>query len=282
MERPPTRAKPPQLQLRTRGIPSLDDEVYRKLQSLLKAQYTIPIKDRDDTDKKAYYYYYNYGKQLSVSAAEHPIIGDDAEERILYTSQGPERKKTILLKCSEKRRCIDFFYCRSKGDCARKLKKRMDEVFTGISENDIQQYINSSRLNQEIKAVFDNKPPLKPITASRVWERIQIDLMSMEDIPVVHDGKVYRWVLSVIDVFSRYLVLRPLHSKDTAVVAAELLQIFSDFGAPSIIQSDRGSEFLGSVVVVAKQLNVKIIRSSVKHPQSQGKVRHGRCIQLCN
>ena len=179
----------------------------------------------------------------------------------------------------KKYKCIDFFYSRSKGDGARKLKKRIDEVFTGISEHDIQQYINSSRRNQEIKALFDNKPPLKPVTASKVWERIQIDLMSMEDIPIVHEGKKYQWILSIIDVFSRYLVLRSLHSKDTAVVAVELLQVFADFGTPAIIQSDRGSEFQGSVVTVAQQLNVKIIRSSVKHPQSQGKVEYKWLVQ---
>ena len=55
-------------------------------------------------------------------------------------------------------------------------------------------------------------------------------------------------------------------------MAAELLQVFADFGTPSIIQTDRGSEFQGSVVTVAKQLNIRIIHSSVKHPQSQGKV----------
>ena len=258
------------LQKRSRGIASLEDAVYLNLLLLLKRSCTIPMKERDDACKKAYYYYYNYGKQLTVSKAEHPVFEGGAEDRIMYTnSQG---KQTILIKCGEKHKCIDFFYRRTKGDCARKLKKRMDEVFTGISENDIQQYINTSRSNQEVKAAFENKPPLKPITASKVWERIQIDLMSMEDIPIVSEGKNYRWVLSIIDVFSQYLLLRPLHSKDTAVVAVELLQIFADFGTPAIIQTDRGSEFQGSVVEVAKQFNVKIIRSSVKHPQSQGKV----------
>ena len=82
---------------------------------------------------------------------------------------------------------------------------------------------STSRLNQEVKASFDNKPPLKPVTASKVWEQIQIDLMSMEDMPVTHEGKVYRWILSVIDVFSRYLVLRPLYSIDTSIVAADIL-----------------------------------------------------------
>ena len=72
--------------------------------------------------------------------------------------------------------------------------------------------------------------------------------------------------------FSRYLVLRPLHSKETSIVAMHLLQIFSDFGTPSVVQSDRGSEFLGAVEKIAKLLHVKIVHSSVRHPQSQGKV----------
>lgn len=279
MGRPPGRAQSrsnkvahvqSQQSSRTRGIPSLDDPVYMNLLLLLKGSLNIPVRERDDATKKAYYYHYNYSKQLSVCSVEHPIIGKEATERIMYTNS--PGKQTILTKCSEKHRCIDFFYSRSKGDGARKLKKRIDEVFTGISENDIQSYINTSRRNQETKAVFDNKPPLKPVTASKVWERIQIDLMSMEDIPIINEGKEYRWILSIIDVFSRYLVLRPLHSKDTAIVAAELLQVFADFGTPAIIQTDRGSEFQGSVVTVAQQFNVKIIRSSVKHPQSQGKV----------
>ncbi len=86
------------------------------------------------------------------------------------------------------------------------------------------------------------------------------------------DGKEYQWILSCIDVCSRYLLLRPLYSKDTAVVSEQLLHIFSDFGTPSVIQSDRGSEFMGAVERVAKLLQVKMVHSSVRHPQSQGKV----------
>ncbi len=56
-------------------------------------------------------------------------------------------------------------------------------------------------------------------------------------------------------------------------MAAELLQVFADFGTPSIIQTDRGSEFQGSVVTVAKQFNVKIICSSVKHTNPKERYR---------
>ena len=40
-----------------------------------------------------------------------------------------------------------------------------------------------------------------------------------------------RWILSIIDIFSQYLVLRPQHTKDTTVVAADLLQVLADFGS---------------------------------------------------
>ena len=86
------------------------------------------------------------------------------------------------------------------------------------------------------------------------------------------EGKTFQWILSIIDVCSRYLVLKPLHTKDTGVVAECLLQVFADLGTPSIIQCDRGTEFLGYVKKVAKVLQVKIINSSVRHPESQGKV----------
>ena len=62
-----------------------------------------------------------------------------------------------------------LFYCRSKGDCARKLKKGWTKY---LLEFHIHKYIKTSKTNQEIKPVFDNKPALKRITASKVWERI--------------------------------------------------------------------------------------------------------------
>ena len=102
-------------------------------------------------------------------------------------------------------------------------------MFCTVTERDILEYLNKLQINQATKGIFENKAPLKPVVCNKVCGRIQIDLMSMTDLPCTDvDGKVYQWVLSCIDVFSRYLVLRPLHSKETSIVAMHLLQIFSD------------------------------------------------------
>ena len=95
----------------------------------------------------------------------------------------------------------------------------------------------------------------------------------MIDAPITVDGKEYQWIYHVsmcahVICYFAYA----LYSKDTAVVSEQLLHIFFDFGTPSVIQSDRGSEFMGAVERVAKLLQVKMVHSSVRHPQSQGKV----------
>lgn len=56
--------------------------------------------------------------------------------------------------------------------------------------------------------------------------RHQVDLMDLgKRGSVEFKGIVYRYVLSVMDVFSRFIWLRPLASKTSKAVAAELKAI---------------------------------------------------------
>ena len=82
----------------------------------------------------------------------------------------------------------------------------------------------------------------------------------------------YRYVLVVLDVFSRFIFLRPLQSKSSTEVATHAIQIFSDVGPPRIVQTDQGTEFNGLLEKVMYKFKIKIIHSRPYHPQSQGKV----------
>ncbi len=57
------------------------------------------------------------------------------------------------------------------------------------------------------------------------------------------NGKLYRYVLIVIDVLSRFVWLRPLTNKSSRDVAKELESIYMEHGAPRIVQSDQVGEF---------------------------------------
>ena len=108
--------------------------------------------------------------------------------------------------------------------------------------------------------------------------RHQVDLMDLgKRGSVEFKGIVYRYVLSVMDVFSRFIWLRPLARKTSKAVAAELKAIYRENGLPIVLQSDQGSEFKGAVKGLCRKLKVKMVHSRPYHPQSQGKIErsHG-------
>lgn len=67
---------------------------------------------------------------------------------------------------------------------------------------------------------------MKPITADRVNERWQIDLIDMKNDRIKEKDETYRYILSILDVFSRFLILRPLKRKTSGQIANELERIF--------------------------------------------------------
>ena len=103
--------------------------------------------------------------------------------------------------------------------------------------------------------------------------RHQVDLMDLgKRGSVEFKGIVYRYVLSVMDVFSRFIWLKPLTSKTSKAVAAELKTIYMENGPPIVLQSDQGSEFKGAVKGLCLKLKVKMVHSRPYHPQSRGKI----------
>ena len=187
--------------------------------------------------------------------------------------------KTILLKTSEVDSCIKMYYNKYKGSGARKLHRLICRVFTGVTERDIQAYINRIPKQQRVHPKFTNKLPLKPVQSAKVLNQVQIYLVDMSVSPSTTDtpGITYKYILVVLDVFSRFCFLRPLQSKSSTEVAQRLIEIFSDTGPPVRIQSDQGSEFKGSVKILMEAMGVKIIYSRPYHPQAQGKVCGCNC-----
>lgn len=89
---------------------------------------------------------------------------------------------------------------------------------------------------------------VKPILATYFNERGQVDLVDLQTLP---DGD-FKWIMHYQDHLSKYHFLRPLTNKTAQQVADNLIRIFTDFGAPSILQSDNGREFTVNVIKVNK------------------------------
>ena len=111
-----------------------------------------------------------------------------------------------------------------------------------------------------------------------VWNNHQIDLVDMQNYPVTDENDLtFVYILSVPDIFSRYVLLRPLTSKQPREIVPHLIEIYRQYGPPKSVQHDRGGEFKGEVKLLFAKLNIDVRSSSAYHPQSQGKIErsHG-------
>jgi hypothetical protein len=94
------------------------------------------------------------------------------------------------------------------------------------------------------KATAKKAPVGKPISAKGIWQRVGIDLIDMSSRP---DGD-YKWIYHAKDHVSKYSYAIPLKTKTCAEVASATKLMFLLFGAPKILQHDRGGEFCGKVM----------------------------------
>jgi len=84
----------------------------------------------------------------------------------------------------------------------------------------------------------------------------------------------YVQILNYQDHFTKFLVLKPMKSKSASETAYNLIDIFTTIGAPMVLQSDNGREFVASVIDELKTMwpMLRIVHGRARHPQSQGSV----------
>lgn len=84
----------------------------------------------------------------------------------------------------------------------------------------------------------------------------------MPKLPITPDG--YRHILLVVDVFSKWVELIPMKTKNSTEVWQALYDyIFVRFGLPYEIRTDRGREFAGMVDVKCREYGINLIKISV-------------------
>ena len=155
----------------------------------------------------------------------------------------------------------------------KKLKHRSDDSYAGLTERRIRQVTSSNVKYRVHNATFTNKAVPKPVRAHHVQSQHQVDLVDLSKQAVEFAGKTYRYIISVIDVFSRFLWLAPLSSNQVDAQQGSLKKYTKGMDVlPDRLQSDQGLEFYGHVEGLCKRYKIRRIRSRPYHPQSQGKV----------
>jgi transposase InsO family protein len=126
------------------------------------------------------------------------------------------------------------------------------------------------------------KPPrqglLQVQEVACVMDKLAVDLTG----PHPTSSKGYVYILTAIDVFSRFLVAVPLRSK-TAETVADILyrEVFCRFGTARQLVTDQGREFDNELLsCLCNLFGIKKMRTSAYHPSANGRVE--RCHRTLN
>jgi hypothetical protein len=85
--------------------------------------------------------------------------------------------------------------------------------------------------------------PMTSVDADLPFDHVAIDLKEME-----RSEKGNHYILVLVDICTRFTIVRALKDKSMYSVAKSLLSLFSLVGFPKILQSDNGTEFVNNVV----------------------------------
>lgn len=113
--------------------------------------------------------------------------------------------------------------------------------------------------------------PFSPVQAPLVSLRIPQtpgDFISMDILGPIKDGG---YTLTILDHFSKHMALYPLKNITAESVTTHVINYISNYGRPSVILSDLGTQFTSEVFnLVNNALGIKLVHSTSKHPESNG------------
>ena len=135
---------------------------------------------------------------------------------------------------------------------------------------DIQTYVSDCfRCQKNQPCLKAPTMPLQPLPViTKVWYRVGMDLTG----PLV-ESQGYKYILTFIDHFTKWIETRPLRTKEAKEVASGIFSIYCRQGAPVQIISDNGPEFTNTISKSLQEIhNCKLIFSSPYHPQTNGLV----------
>ena len=143
-------------------------------------------------------------------------------------------------------------------------------------KNDVEDFIANCTVCIEEKYEKTCSVP-KIILSNGPLDRVVIDLWQIpKDMISAFQSNVnnqYRYILLCVDHFSKYTWGVLINNKEAETIVENLEIILTQFKAPNILQHDNGKEFDNQLVRdFCKRSRIKIIKSSVCHPQSQGAV----------
>jgi len=197
-------------------------------------------------------------------------VCDEVLTRV-YTDKGTKTQiRQVLIPSSQRVKVMQLAHeTPMSGHYGRsKTMKRVQEgaYWPGMSA-DVRRHVRSCHICQKTGKKIQKATMVKMPIISIPFERVAIDLI----VDVLKSTEGHRYILTVVDMATRYPEAVPLKKIDTVTVAEALFSIFSRTGVPKEVLSDNGTQLISDAMKeVYRLLGVKSLTTTPYHPQTNG------------
>ena len=113
-----------------------------------------------------------------------------------------------------------------------KLKKKLGEENKAVKNKEFEEYFNNLEINQLTK--IKKKTIFNTVFANYPGDVFQIDIIVYSK----YEIHKYKYILVIIDVYSRFVQVKPMTSRENPVIIKNIISIFEKIGYPYRLQSD--------------------------------------------
>ena len=146
-------------------------------------------------------------------------------------------------------------------ELTEELQKQIAEIHQASKEHLMQSYLKH-------KQYYDSNTELSNTEFTMGPE----DCLEVDILPNLPSSNGFQHIITMMDVFSRYLFAYPTQDMTARTVARCIIDVMTRHCyLPTVILTDKGSQFRSKVVNrIAQTLDIRIIHASTKHAQTIG------------
>ena len=128
---------------------------------------------------------------------------------------------------------------------SRTVHRLLDRVYWPGLREEVRSYLASCLIGLARKSPCPRRAPMGHVSVGHHWDHVAMVILDMS----VTTPKGNRYVLVIVDCFSRLTEACPLPNKTALAVADAFFQlIVCRFGMPAVIHSDQGREFKNNLM----------------------------------
>jgi hypothetical protein len=212
------------------------------------------------------------GKDLLFVFDGIPPWAKDKDGKTLFDVKLPVTLKVVETDAEREELLTDYYsnVLVNGYRSADSFYDRLSKEYLNVSRVEVRDFLKKMESRQLALPVVEMKIQ-KPIVIEQKMKQWEMDLVDMSNFSHFNENTTF--LLHVIDCHSKFFWSRPLKNKTAELVAFELQAIFLQEGAPEVISSDNGSEFVNSAIEeLFLRFNVKQQNSLPYKPTSQGQI----------